>query len=275
MSSVNLVLAIPQGSVIATSLGLEGLAWHLSPGSGRHFRGRSIFVDLALDGARPAFEFLPEGKWRDATGDAASAIEAVSRGKRTKTALSNDGANIVPIDAWRTCSLVKTGGQLATLDPAQDFAGYASHDCSEEMSPADVARAIGQESPATRRPRLYAILAPIEMLMMTNLTPAEYGWYATHRRGKLFRQLCFAELRRDQPQLAARNQFEDARTELSTNPRKKTKSITHENLLNGVPFQDWLGYQRDGEGGLYVGDRNRLRLYRFPEKLPTKWEKAD
>lgn len=275
MSSVNLVLAIPQGSVIATSLGLEGLAWHMSPGSGRHFRGRSIFVDLALDGARPSFEFLPEGNWRDAESDTASAIEAVSRGKRTKTALSNDGVNIVPIDAWRTCSLVKTGGQLLPLDSAQDLVHYASHACSEEMSPAEVAKAIGQPEPSRRTPRLYAILAPIEMLMMTNLTPAEYGWYATHRRGKLFRQLCFVELRRDQPQLAARNQFEDARTELSTNPRKKTKSITHENLLNGIPFQDWLGYEPAEEGGFYVGDRDRLRLYRFPEKLPTKWEKAD
>jgi hypothetical protein len=275
MGTVNLVLTIPQGSVIATSLGLEGLAWHLSPGSGRHFRGRAIFVDLALDGDRPAFDFLDEGGWRDARGETADALAAVSRGKRTKTALSNDAVNAVPIDAWRSCALVKTGGQLAALEAGEELSRYASHACNEEMSPAEVAQAIGQPQPAKRTPRLYAILAPIELLMMTNLTPAEYGWYATHRRGKIFRQLCFVEVRNDQTQLAARNQFDDARAELLANPRKKTKSIAREGLLNGVPFQEWAGYQRESEGGFYVGDRGRLRLYRVPEKLSTKWEKAD
>jgi hypothetical protein len=275
MATVNLVLTIPQGSVIATSLGLEGLAWHLSPGSGRHFRGRAIFVDLALDGERPGFHFLDEGGWRDAGADTAAAIDAVAHGKRTKTALSNDAVSSVPIGAWRSCSLVKTGGQLAALEPALEFARYAGHACHEEMSPAEVAAAIGQPEPPQRAPRLYAVLAPIELLMMTNLTPAEYGWYATHRRGKVFRQLCFTELQHDQPQLAARSQFDEARAELSANPRKKTKSITREGLLNGVTFQDWVGYGRNGDGGLYVGDRDRLGLYRFPERMPAKWEKAD
>ena len=53
MSNVNLVLIIPQESVIATSLGLEGLAWRLSPGSGRHFRGRAIFADLSISPPTP------------------------------------------------------------------------------------------------------------------------------------------------------------------------------------------------------------------------------
>jgi hypothetical protein len=143
------------------------------------------------------------------------------------------------------------------------------------MSPTEVARTIGQPEPPRRVPRLYAVLAPIELLLMTNLTPAEYGWYATHRRGKVFRQVCFTELRQDQPQLAARNRFEEARSELSTNPRKKTKSLGREGLLNSVTFQDWVGYGHEDDGGLYVGDRNHLCLYRFPEKMPVKWEKAD
>jgi len=275
MEKLNLVLTIPQGAVMATGLGLEELAWHLSPGSGRHFRGRSIFVDLALEGKRPAFEFLDEGDWRDAKGDTIYAIDAVVGGKRTKTALSNDGMNIVPIDAWRSCSLVKTGGQLAMLEGAVEVARFSAHDCDEAMSPAEIAAKIGQPEQPQRVPRLYALLAPVELLVMTNLTPAEYGWYATHRRGKLLRQLVFAELRSDQTQLAARNQFDDARTELRSSPRKKTKSISRESLLNGVSFQEWIGYNREAEGGLYVGDRNRLSLYRFPEKLPAKWEKAD
>lgn len=275
MRSLNLVLTIPQGAVMATGLGLEELAWHLSPGSGRHFRGRSIFVDLALEGNRPAFDFLAEGDWRQPMSDTVYAIDAVLAGKRTKTALSNDGVNIVPLEAWRSCSLVKTGGQLLTLEPAEEVCRYKSHSCDEELTPDEVAAAIGQPAPARHTPRLYALLAPVELLVMCNLTPAEYAWYATHRRGKVLRQLVFVELGSDQTHLAARSQFDAARAELTENPRKKTKSITREGLLNGVPFQEWVGYNREAEGGLYAGDRDHLVVYRFPEKLPTKWEKAD
>ncbi len=274
MAGLNLVLTIPQGAVIATGLGLEELAWHLSPGSGRHFRGRSIFVDLAVEAGKAAFDFLGEGAWRDAAADTAYAIDAVLKGKRTKTAVSNDGVNIVPIAAWRHCSLVKTGGELLMLENGGEIARYQTHDCDEAMSPAEIAESIGQPA-GQRTPRLYALLAPVELLVMSNLTPVEYAWYATHRRGKLLRQLVFAELRSDQTHLAARNQFDDARAELSSNPRKKTKSITREGLLNGVPFAEWIGYQREADGGLYFGDRNRLSVCRFPEKLPSKWEKAE
>lgn len=68
MGQVNLVLNIPHGSVTATSLGIEGYALHRSPGSGKYFRGKTIMVDLALEGDRPAFRFLEEGGWRDADG---------------------------------------------------------------------------------------------------------------------------------------------------------------------------------------------------------------
>lgn len=274
MNEVNLVLTIPHGSLIATSLGIPGLAWHLSPGSGRHFRGRSVFVDLAVSGGKPAFSFLEEGGWRDASGDTEDALASVAAGKRTKTALSNNAFSAVPIEAYRTCSLVKTEGQLATMEPAVELVRFGDAACSEEMTPSQVAAAIGQPEPAKRKPRLYAILAPIELLMITNLTPAEYAWYATRRRGKVFRQVCFAELTADQTQLAAHSRFEEARTDLLSNPTKKTKSITVEGLLNEVPFRDWVGYRRDADGGLYVGDRSRLVLFRFPEVLPDKWEKA-
>ena len=61
MERLNLVLTIPHGSVIATSLGVDGLAHHLSPGSGRHFHGRAIFVDLALAEGAAAFSY-PRGR---------------------------------------------------------------------------------------------------------------------------------------------------------------------------------------------------------------------
>jgi hypothetical protein len=274
MDSLNLVLTIPHGSLIATSMGLEGLAWHLSPGSGKHFRGRSIFVDLALDGSRPAFEFLDEGGWRDADGDTAAAIESAAGGKKTKTALSNNAFSAVPLDAYRSCSLVKTEGDFATLDPFVEIARFGNAECQPDLSPQQVAVAIGQPEPMKRSPRLYAIFAPIEFLMVSNLTPPEYAWYATHRPGKVFRQVAFAELRGDQTQLAAQSRFEESRRGLIENPSKKTKSIAVDGLLNQVSFRDWIGYHRDADGGLYFGDKSRLFLCRFPETLPQKWEKA-
>ncbi|MCU0612415.1 MAG: hypothetical protein MUE60_11580 [Candidatus Eisenbacteria bacterium] len=53
MTSVNLILSVPQGFVVATSLGIDGLARHLSPGSGKYFMGRSLFLDLAVEGTAP------------------------------------------------------------------------------------------------------------------------------------------------------------------------------------------------------------------------------
>jgi hypothetical protein len=271
---MNLVLTLPHGSLIATNLGLEGLAWHLSPGSGKFFRGRSIFVDLAVKNDKPAFEFLDEGGWRDAAGDTISAIEQVRAGKRTRTALSNNAFSAVPLEAYGACSLAKTEGCVLPLDPLVEIARYSKEECQEDMTPADIAKAIGHPEPPSRTPRIYSIFAPIEFLMISTLTPAEYAWYATRRRGKVFRQVLFTELRTDPIQLAAHNRFEEARTELFKNPLKKTKSIAAMGIINQTHFHDWVGYDRKVEGGLYFANRSRLVAYRFPEQIPAKWDRA-
>ena len=85
MSDINLVLNLPTGVITATSLGVTGLAWHHSPGTSGKFHGHSVLVDLALANGQPAFNFLDEGGWRDATADTAHGAAAQS-GKRTKTA---------------------------------------------------------------------------------------------------------------------------------------------------------------------------------------------
>lgn len=66
MDDIRLVLSIPQGITTATSLGIEGLAKHHSPGSGKHFKGRKLFVDLAVKDQQPDFKYLDDGGWRDA-----------------------------------------------------------------------------------------------------------------------------------------------------------------------------------------------------------------
>jgi hypothetical protein len=275
MERLNLVLTIPHGSVIATSLGVDGLAHHLSPGSGRHFHGRAIFVDLALADGAAAFSFLEEGGWRDTAGDSARAIEEVRAGKRTKTALSSNAFTITPLEAYRKVLLVKTGGQALEMGSTSDVARFEAAPCKESMAPGEVAKAIGAAEPARREPRLYAIFAPLELLVLSNLTPIEYAWYATHRPGKVFRQVCFTELRTDQPQLAASSRYENARREIQENPKKKTKTVAVQDLLNAVAFEDWVGYGDATAGGLYFGDRSRLVRTAFPVEIPHAWERAD
>ena len=275
MERLNLVLTIPHGSIIATSLGIDGLAHHLSPGSGRHFHGRAIFVDLALANGAAAFSYLEEGGWRDTVGDTARAIQEVLSGKRTKTALSSSAFTTTPLDAYRKVLLVKTGGQALEMGPAMDVARFESAPCRESMAPGEVAQAIGAAEPARREPRLYAIFAPLELLVLSNLTPVEYAWYATHRPGKVFRQVCFTELRTDQEQLAASSRYADARREMKENPKKKTKTVAVQDLLNAVPFEDWVGYGDATAGGLYFGDRTRLVRTSFPVEIPHAWDKAD
>lgn len=275
MADVNLILTIPQGVVTATSLGIQGLARHRSPGSGKHFVGRAVFADLALDGKHPAFSFLDEGGWRDSNGDTRAALDAVASGKRTKTALSNNGFSATPVDAYRRCFLVKTGGEVMEMAPREELLRFQVDHTQEGITPTQAAQAIGQPEPGERHPRLYMVLSPIELLMLSNLTPEEYAWYATHRPGKIFRQVMFTELHADQPHLAAVSRFSDAREELLQSPAKKTKTIVFEDCINRVPFHTWVGYDRAARGGLYVGDHHHIALYRFPEEIPRSWERVE
>ena len=274
MPDIHLVLSIPHGAITATSLGIDGLAWHRSPGSGKHFKGRKLFIELAIKDGRPDFEYLDEGGWRDAEGDTIRALEAAAAGKRTKTALSNNAFSCTPIEAYRRVFLVKTGGEVMEMEPGGQLHEFRSHACREEMSPAEVATAAGSPDHDKRRRRMYLVVSPIQILLVSNLTPIEYAWYATHRPGKVFRQVVFTELHSEQSQLAAQSRFTDARLELEVAPDKKTKTIVSDDCMNEVPFHTWVGYRRRNEGGLYVADQAHIGLWRFPEEIPLAWERA-
>jgi len=276
MTSAKLVFSLPQGIITATSLALPEYGRHRSPGSGKYFEGRSILVDLAVRDEKPAFEFLDEGGWRDAGADAAQALHAAaSEGKRTKTALSNNAFSATPISAWKSVFLAKSGGDLLEMVDGGELARFDTADCHEHMSPDQIAKAIGQAPPARREPRLYMVFSPVELLMLTNLTPAEYVWYATHRPGKKFRAVAFTEVREDPGlHLAAQSVFEAARRELAQNAEKKTKTVVLGDCFNRVPFPSWIGYDHEAPGGIYVGARTHARLWRFPEKIPRAWERA-
>lgn len=272
MPEVHLVLSIPQGVITATSLGIEGLALHLSPGSGKHFRGRKLFADLALVDGRPGFDYLDEGGWRDAAGDSTSALAAAASGKRTKTALSNNAFSCTPVEAYRRIHLVKTGGEVMCLEPGRRLHTFASHACHEEMSPAQVALAAGCPD-HIRMTHIYLVMCPIQLLLVSNLTPAEYAWYATHRPGKIFRQVVFTELDPERTHLSAQGRLTGALLELDRQPDKKTKTIVSDDCINEVPFHAWSGYG-SSQDGLFLANREHVSVWPFPAEIPVAWDNA-
>ncbi len=275
MASQHLLLSLPASATIATSLGIEGFAWHRSPGSGRHFQDRKILFEVGLAGDGPGFEFLDEGSWRDALGDTRAALAAVRGGKRTKTALSNNAFGCVPIDALQRAYLVKTGGHVLEIDRAGETCRFSQHQGNDRMPPEEIARAVAQPAPATRTPRLYLVIAPVEFILLSNLTPVEYAWYSTHRPGKVFRQVCFTELKTGGRALAAESVYEEARRELTEDPVKKTKTIVTQDCMNHVPFADWKAYGDPSAGGLYLADREHCLTWRLPAAIPREWERAE
>jgi hypothetical protein len=278
MKPSNLILAIPQGSIVATSLSIEGFASHRSPGAGRYFEGKAIYVQLAVKDGKPAFSFADEGGWRDVVGDTTHALEATANErKRTKTALSNGAFSITTSDAFTDVCLAKTGGQILRLLPPLELVRYASHayEWGHGLSSDEVARAAGVAVPAAREPRLYLVVAPIELVVLCNLTPEEYGWYATHRPGKQFRQVMFTEIEPSGRGLVADSVYEEAEAELAKDPSKKTKTVYAGNALNRVPYQSWVGYQDGRPGGIYVGNRDKIVLWKLPPTRPTAWDRAE
>lgn len=275
MSNVHLVLNPTFGVITATSLGISDFVWHRSPGTSGKFHGRSILIDLALKDGYPSFRFQDEGGWRDADGDSRRALDAARQGKRTKTALSNGAFSCTPISAYEHIYLSKSGGEVLELQQGVPVATFTQHVCPEKLGTDELAEAAGLPKPATRVPRCYLIISPVEMLILSNLTPAEYAWYATHRTGKVFRQLLFVELAHYVRDLAARETFETAHRELTEMPTKKTKTITQGDCFGRVPFSGWKGYNAAREeGGLYGGDSSGISVWRFPVEIPHYWERA-
>jgi hypothetical protein len=276
-NGLHLLLVVPHGIVTATSLDIEGYARHRSPGSGKHYSGRTVFVALALTADdRPDFRFLDEGNWRDAYGDSVAALRAVRNGKRTKTGVSNNGFSCTPVGAYRGCYLVKTGGRMLQMESSKAVISFSNHDCNEGMSPEQIAKAVGRASAGHRTPRLYMVLCPIQLMMLSNLTPEEYAWYATHRPGKIFRQVMFTELQSEQqPHVAAQSRFDNAQRELLEKPAKKTKTIAFEDCINQVPFGEWMGYKGETPGGIYTADRNGVSLWQFPATIPGAWDRTE
>ena len=246
MGQTNLILGVPQGFVVATSLGIEGFARHRSPGSGKFFQGRAVYFDMEMKDGAAGFEYLDEGGWRNPTEDTRAALAALAKGGRTKTAVSNNALTCAPLDALKKAYLVKTGGHVMEMEAPLEIARFSSHVCNENWTPEQIASAAGLEPTKSRHSRLYMVLAPIEFVVFSNLTPEEYVWYATHRAGKIFRQVVFTELMPDPRQIVAERTFHEAEAELREST-KKTKTLYGGSALNKLSFQTWIGYDGTAE----------------------------
>jgi hypothetical protein len=272
--NVKLIATLPLGALVATSLSVEALGWHRSPGSAKHFSGRSIFLELPHDNGKASMEFLDEGGWRNPATDIAEALEAAMGGKKTKTALSNNALHCISVDAVRRAYLVKTSGRALELKGPSELLRFSNHTCHDALTPDEVAALVGRPAPAQRKPRFYLVLSPLEMLVLSNLSPEEYAWYATHRPGKIVRHLAFAELTGlPKHHLVADSLLAGAMDELITK-NKKTKTLTSGGLLNQVPFSYWVGFNGT-EGGLYLADRDHLVAWRIDQPVPSQWLRAE
>lgn len=272
--NVNLIATLPLGALVATSLSVEELGWHKSPGSAKHFSGRAIFLELPHENGRPSMEFLDEGGWRSPASDIAEALKAAMGGKKTKTALSNNALHCISVDAVRRVHLVKTSGRALELKGPNELLRFESHSCNEALTPDEVSARIGRPAPAERKPRFYLVLSPLEMLVLSNLSPEEYAWYATHRPGKIFRHLVFAELTGlPKHHLVSESVIAGAMDELITK-HKKTKTLTSGGLLNQVPFSYWVGFNGTA-GGLYLADRDHLVVWTIDKPVPSQWLRAE
>jgi len=273
MGHVNLLLSLPQGTIVATNLTVEGFARHRSPGSGELFQARAIYFDLAVANGAPAFKFFDEGGWRDAMADTKMALAACET-KRTKTALSNNAFSATPIDAYKAAYIAKTGGHVLPMEPGKELARFKSHDCHEELTCDQVAEAAGLPRPGRRAPRCYLVLGPIDFVILTNLTPEEYVWYSTHRPGKVFRNVIFTEITPEPRTFMAERTYEEALAALAKDPNKKTKTVYYGAALDRIHFKYWVGFDGKATGGLYCGDRDKVSLYQWPAKIPTAWKRA-
>lgn len=274
MTNVNLVMSLPTGIVTATSLGVAGFAWHRSPGTSGKFHGSTLLVDLPLKEGYPGFSFMDEGGWRNTEADTRMAIDAAKTGKRTKTALSNNAFNCIPLSAYSRIYLAKSSGSVLEMQPQEEIVRFKGHASAENLTPNQIAATAGLPEIALRRPRFYMVISPVEMMVLSNLTPSEYVWYATHRGGKVFRQMLFVELSPHMHDLAAREIYETAYRELTENQSKKTKTVTLGECFRRVPYSGWVGYKGE-EGGLFGGNHEGACVWRFPKEIPHTWEHSN
>ncbi len=238
------LILYPNEALVASQLSPEAFAKHYSIGSPRHFMGKVIFAEI--DPAyRDPDDYLRIGEYLKRT-------EKPEGPKRTKFVKSYRVLEHIDFSALRCLYLVTTDGAVLGLDKSEE-------PFEEDNEP---------------RVRVYQELAPLQLLVASNLDPHRFGCYITEETwSKGAPKIFFCQYDIDVEAVVARNQIVGfgmgplpnvnpsnlpaALKELRELPDKRTKTIS----LN--PNLDAMSYKAI-QPGFWFADVRSTVFYRMP-----------
>ena len=238
------LILYPNEALVASQLSPEAFAKHYSIGSPRHFMGKVIFAEVDA-GYRDADTYLRIGDYLQRT-------EKPDGPKRTKFVKSYRVLEHIDLSALRRLYLVTTDGAVLGLDKSEE-------PLSDDGQP---------------RVRVYQELAPLQLLVASNLDPHRFGCYITEESwSKGAPKIFFCQYDIDVEGVVARNEtlgfgmgplpnvnpanLPTALRELQEIPEKRTKTIS----LN--PNLDAMSYKAI-QPGFWFADAQSTVFYRMP-----------
>jgi len=237
------VILHPNEALVASQLEPPEFGKHYAVGSPRHFTGKVIFAEIDLGFRNPYFDI-------DALLADCENREDPSRPKRTKFISTYRVIEHVDLAAMRDLYLVTVDGKTVGIPPQREY--HKVHQ--------------------PNLVRIYQEVAPIELLVASNLAPRDFGRYITgefRRKGspKLFftqvtldiQQLLQAELLHSPLPNVHLGHLKEAVRELQANPEKRTKTISLESILGMLSY-------RDLRSGFWLAAGDEVVFYPLPSE---------
>ncbi len=238
------LILYPNEALVASQLSPEAFAKHYSIGSPRHFMGKVVFAEVDSSYRDPD-DYLRIGEYLKRT-------EKPEGPKRTKFVKSYRVLEHIDFSALRRLYLVTTDGAVLGLDKSEEPLGVDSEP----------------------RVRVYQELAPLQLLVASNLDPYRFGCYITEETwSKGAPKIFFCQYDIDVEAVVAQNQvlgfgmgplpnvnpsnLPTALRELQQIPEKRTKTIS----LN--PNLDAMSYKAI-QPGFWFADAVSSVFYRMP-----------
>ncbi len=237
------LILYPNEALVASQLSPEAFAKHYSVGSARHFMGKVVFAEVDVD-YRDPHDYLRIDEYLRRT-------EKPEGPKRTKFVKSYRVLEHIEFSALKRLYLVTTSGATLGLDRSEEPASYDGES----------------------RVRVYQELAPLQLLVASNLDPHDFGCYITEESwSKGAPKIFFCQYDIDVeavvdsgtigfnlgilPNVNPGN-LPAALRELQANPDKRTKTIS----LN--PNLDAMSYKAI-RPGFWFADTVSTVFYRMP-----------
>lgn len=143
------LILYPNEALVASQLSPDAFAKHYSVGSARHFMGKVIFAEIDVNYRDPT-DYLRIDEYLRQT-------EKPGAPKRTKFVRSYRVLEHIEFTALKRLYLVTTSGSALGLDKSEEPASYDGEP----------------------RVRVYQELAPLQLLVASNLDPPRFGCYIT------------------------------------------------------------------------------------------------